>query len=862
MNKLTRLVSIALCLALIAMLPVRADASDAVFLIDEPKDLLALSEKCRLDAFSTNITVVLSNNIDMTGFDLVPIPIFSGSFHGNGHTISGLTLTPTGSVQGLFRTLTDTAIVTDLHLEAEVTPGGSASITGGLAGINYGIIRGCSFNGTVSGIDRIGGIVGTNGLTGIIENCDVNGSVHGTHFIGGIAGENAGVIRHCENNAQVNTTVEQNKVELGDITLESVTGTEYAATVTDVGGICGTGSGVIRQCHNYGNVGYPQIGYNIGGIAGSFSGYIEGCSNSAEICGRKEVAGILGQLEPAVNILYEEDTIQTLQNQLDGLSATAGSAGGRVQSGANALDRFSNDLETQIEDAQEALKLLIPDPENPSLPDEDTLEAARNALSSSLSDMTGSLNTMIQSGMDTLSGLTGDLQSITGQMNQIGATVGSAADNLGGSVSDISDLDTEDDRTAKVESCRNLGSIQGEWNVGGIVGAMAPENDLDPESDLQLIGNNSLNFDIELRAVVLDCENAGTVYASKQNAGGIAGWVSMGLIKNSINTAGIEAENADYVGGIAGQSMGFLRDCNAKCAILGSTYVGGISGTGATVTDCLAMVTFYGHREKFGAILGVMEGAVPVGNYYLPIGSDPGAIDGISYAALAEPLSEEAFFAREDLPGQFRLVRITFLFDDGTVQTHSLPYGCAIGAITFPEIPKKGNIEGHWEGPDMPSGKVRQDVTFTVVYPSHVTVLSSQLTDHNGRPVMLLQGEFTKDATLSAEVLSETEFDYCWSFSHSQSLSSMTMRVLIPEGLSGDMVAAKLRLADGSWQTAQFRTDGSYLVISLPDGADALGISAVAQDYTLLILIAAGGLLIAAAAVTGIAISKKRKKAK
>ena len=861
MRKFISLISILICLTLLASLSPGASAADGVFLIDAPEDLVALAEKCRLDAFSANITVVLASDIDMTGFDFTPIPIFGGNFHGNGHSITGLALAPVGSVQGLFRMLTDTAVVTDLHLEAEVTPGGSGGITGSIAGINYGSILNCTFSGSIAGTDRVGGIAGINALTGVIENCSVSGSIHGTHFIGGIAGENAGVIRGCTNHAQVNTSVEQNKVSLGDITLESVTGTEYAATVTDVGGICGTGTGVIRQCHNHGNVGYPQIGYNIGGIAGSFSGYIEACANDAQICGRKEVGGILGQLEPAVNVLYSEDTIQTLQNQLDGLSATAGSAGGRVQNSANALDRFANDLQEQIDDAQDALELLIPDPDNPTLPDEDTLEAAKNALSSSLSDITGSLNTMVQSGMDTLGGLTGDLQSLTGQMNQIGATVGSAADNLGGSISDISDLDTPDDHTAKVENCANRGTVQGEWNVGGIAGAMAPENDLDPESDLQLIGNNSMNFDIELRAVVLNCDNSGAVSVTKQNAGGIVGWASMGLVKGAVNTAPVEAENADYVGGIAGQSMGYLRSCSAKCAIRGSSYVGGISGTGAAVTDCLAMVSFSGHQEKFGAILGVMDGAAPLGNYYLPMGSDPGAIDGISYATLAEPLSEEAFFAREDLPGAFRLVRVTFLFEDGTVKEHSLPYGCSIGVIDFPEIPKKANTDGSWEGPDIPSGKVRQDITFKAVYRNHVTVLSSQLTDNGQKPVLLLQGEFVEDSGLIAESLNEPGFDAAWSFRHPESLSPRVLRVLIPENFQDNDLSAKVRLGDGSWQAASCRIDGSYLVVSLPDGADAVGLTLVPRDFTTLILLAAGGILLFATLLTAVLVLRKKKKA-
>jgi hypothetical protein len=90
----------------------------------------------------------------------------------------------------------------------------------------------------------------------------------------------------------------------------------------------------------------------------------------------------------------------------------------------------------------------------------------------------------------------------------------------------------------------------------------------------------------------------------------------------------------------------------------------------------------------------------------------------------------------------------------------------------------------------------------------------------------------------------------------------MAVRVLIPDTMTSDSVTVKLRLADGNWQTSQFQAEGSYLVLTLPDGADALGLSAVARDYTLLFLLAAGCLLTIAALVTAIVISRKRKKSK
>ncbi|MBM6901369.1 hypothetical protein H6B10_17125, partial [Gemmiger formicilis] len=38
------------------------------------------------------------------------------------------------------------------------------------------------------GTRQIGGIAGTNTVTGIITGCTVNGSVYGDHFVGGMAG--------------------------------------------------------------------------------------------------------------------------------------------------------------------------------------------------------------------------------------------------------------------------------------------------------------------------------------------------------------------------------------------------------------------------------------------------------------------------------------------------------------------------------------------------------------------------------------------------------------------------------------------------------------------------------------------------
>ena len=855
-----RVICLTLCAVMLfsTALCVSAAESDNVIYISNSDRFLAFAENCRLDSYSQNLTVQLSGNIDLSGTDFSGIPIFSGTFEGNGYTISGLQLAGDGSNLGLFRYLTESAVVRDLHIMGYVTPGGSGSIAGSLAGSNAGTIENCSFEGKVSGIDNIGGLVGINQLTGVISRSSVSGIVNGHHFAGGIAGSNYGVIRSCENHARINTTVEQNDVDLEDVSLESIINSESVATVTDIGGICGIGTGVIRSCRNYGSVGYPQIGYNIGGIAGSWSGYLHQCYNYAAVDGRKEVGGIAGQLEPAVSILYKEDTLQTLQEQMDTMSGLTSGAGSHIQSSSNALGAQGQNIEKQVEDAQKALDILIPDADDPTPPDDESILAAQNALSSSFSEITASLNNMISISENTLGTLNQDIQSISSQMNAISGTIGNASENLGGSIADVSDGDTEDTLSAKIRSCVNVGTVRGDWNVGGIVGAVALENDLDPESDLQLIGSSSLNYDMELRAVILNCENEGDVQGKKQNVGGVAGWVSLGLIKQCTNTGAIDAGTADYTGGIAGLSSGYIRLCNAKCTLSGESYTGGIAGTGTTVTDCKAMVSLGSHGEKTGAILGDSEEPDLLSNYYLPIGTDPGAIDGISYAAMAEPLGANEFFALDALPQKFSTLTVTFQFDDSTSSRCTLPYGSILRPEQMPAIPEHNGNEAVWVGSIQPGDRVLFDTVFTLEYTDYLQTLQSSLQNETGLPVLLAQGQFSPNAVFTANVLEDSDGLAGYTLELPDSKLPVKLRCMLP--LHSDPEHIRLMVLTGTdWSESSFTVNGSYLVFDAPNGISALRVDEIPFDDTLYIICAAAVLAVIIIGAVTVCVRHKRK---
>ena len=300
MNRAKRLWALLTCLALLTTLTLPAAAEGAVFTINSPEDWAEFVRLSTRDVWSQGMTVELTTDLDLSDSGSTPVPIFQGTFHGNGHTISGVFCSQKGSKIGLFRTLTQSAVVEDLTVTGTLEPQGTASSVGLLAGENYGTIRRCSAQGTVSGQEDVGGLVGLNGEEGLLLACSSNAQVTGVTNAGGIAGQNLGTLDTCSNSGSINPQANQ------DIP-------------TNVGGIAGLSRGTIRDCSNSGVVGYSHLGYNMGGIAGLQSGEILRCSNTGLIQGRKDVGGIVGQFEPSTTLTYSDSPTQALSDSLGGL---------------------------------------------------------------------------------------------------------------------------------------------------------------------------------------------------------------------------------------------------------------------------------------------------------------------------------------------------------------------------------------------------------------------------------------------------------------------------------------------------------------------------------------------------------------
>lgn len=885
-----RIICTVLSLLLLLALPVAAETQQSeeavqpqktILRIATAEQFLAFAENCRLDTYSRDLQVVLMRDIDLSGMDFQGIPTFSGIFLGRGHTVSGVHITADGSNMGFFRYLTETAVVSQLQVTGTVAPGGSRFYAGGIAGSNAGRLEACGFSGTVDGGDNVGGLVGVNTVTGLLENCTVQGTVTGNHFVGGFAGENLGVIRNGVNTAQVNAEAHDNTLDISDITIESITGAEAAGTTTDIGGIAGKNAGVIRECENRSDVGYQRMGYNIGGIAGSSSGYIADCENYGQVHGRKEVGGIVGQMEPATRIEFSIDTLQVLEGQLDTLSGLTSGAGYNASSGAAGITAQMNALENHMQTAKDALQTLLPkdDPDSilPDVPDMDTITAAQNALSESMKGMQSSANGITSGIQGTLATLSKDMQAITGQIGVMGQTIKGAEENLGGSLTDVSDLDTAEDTTGKVTGCVNYGSVLADLNAGGIVGAMAVENELDQEDNLAIQGESSLNFTGELRSVVIACENLGTVTAKKQGAGGIVGWQALGLVRDSSNSGKLDAAAADYVGGIAGLSDGIIRNCNAKSELSGSAYIGGIAGSGSTVTDCRSMTLFHSVTEYMGEVLGSRTQSLnPTeanvsGNLYLSIGKDWGAIDGISYGGAAEPLERTRFVNLENLSDMFKTVKVYFIFEDGQVHTVSIAPGGSLAEDQIPALPEKAGYIGHWEGlAEADLSFIEFDTIFPAVYAKQIDTLQSDILRESGQAVLLAQGQFLTEEPIVLEDLL-AEYDpmllapsvvEVWGIRAPADAQIHTLRFCLPEGLTAeDVKLSVMDSASGEYAPCPFTVNGSYIVFEA-ENAGALCIQRAAADYTVWYLAAGGAAALLAILVTAVAVSNKKKKSR
>ncbi len=254
---------------------------------------------------------------------------FVGTFSGNGHTISNLSIERSENEVGLFGKTDNGVLLTNVEL-VDVTIVGNSSDSnarvGGLVGWNDGgTVEDSSVTGDVTNDGtgnnpRVGGLIGQNSAS--ISDSHTTGTVAGSGRVGGLVGNNNGDVSDSYTTSDV--TGSSNLVggligaNGGDITGSYATGSVNATTI--VGGLVGTSEGgSVTNSYATGTVDGER---DVGGLVGSSEDDISHSYAVGAVNGTDNVGGLLGSSNGGeINNAYwnTETTNQTSSDGGDGL---------------------------------------------------------------------------------------------------------------------------------------------------------------------------------------------------------------------------------------------------------------------------------------------------------------------------------------------------------------------------------------------------------------------------------------------------------------------------------------------------------------------------------------------------------------
>lgn len=201
------------------------EVSEGNYTVDNEKGLKNLAKLVNNGAIDINIT--LTGDINLTG-EWTPIgnyeQKYTGTFDGNGKTITGLTIDQKEtSFLGLIGYLGSGGKVQNLTLE-NVNLNGNWNVGGVVGYNNNGTVTACTASGSINGKERVGGIVGCNYLGTVTACYNTSSTVNGSYLIGGVVGQNnKGIVTACYN---------ASGSIYGEVTVGGVVGDNYTGTVT------------------------------------------------------------------------------------------------------------------------------------------------------------------------------------------------------------------------------------------------------------------------------------------------------------------------------------------------------------------------------------------------------------------------------------------------------------------------------------------------------------------------------------------------------------------------------------------------------------------------------------------------------
>ena len=531
------------------------------------------------------------------------------------------------------------------------------------------------------------------------------------------------------------------------------------------------------------------------------------------------------------------------------------------------IDDNLNQMKGEISSASDNIKNL-----------QSTLTGTGDSLTNTMSNISGELTDQSKASGDTIDSMTdsvdGGIQSITSDLDRILNTSSRITDIIsddvnvllgnGSAIDDVSGEALTERTLGVVSGCSNHGKIEGDINAGGIAGIMNTEYDVDPEVDMDLTELTDVEVRSTTNDVLIHCINYGTVAGKKRNSGGVAGSEELGLIHACENYGTVQLESGNGLGGIAGYSASRVNQSYALCNLKGDNKIGGITGEGYDISNCLAMVTISGNRtEKIGSIAGcINEDGTLENNYFV---SDLwGGVDQINYIGKAQRCTYEELMQMETVPAGFTQVTVTFEQDDEVLATLQIPYDGTVTEEEVPDIEPDEDCYISWDR-KFPLTHVTANVTVTAESKRFTKSLAWFSAANQLKPDFLVEGDFYDTSVLSAESVQadrisdgDPAYAYIWNIDNMpEQKEEYVLHLRIPDGADSAVVRIQ---TENKWEKADTEEDGSYVTVSVPYGT-AFAVYSVQDNSVpiwLILALAIAAVLAAALIIKAIRRGKKR----
>ena len=451
-----------------------------------------------------------------------------------------------------------------------------------------------------------------------------------------------------------------------------------------------------------------------------------------------------------------------------------------------------------------------------------------------------------------------ELHTVRDRMRKVRHTAEDGADRLRERIRDkelyydVSDSDENIQEAGRIVECVNQGEIHADVNGGGVVGRIAIDISNDPDFKITENGEETLNFEQDLRALILRSGNYSDIIVKNDYAGGIVGRADYGAVVAGENYGNITAESGKYAGGIAGCSAYRVRNCYCLCNVSATDYAGGITGYGKDVYENTAMASAMTSKgSKAGTIAGDVdtEGRVDTNIY---VAEAQGAVNNVTYITQAEGIDYYRLISDEKTPSDFYRFQVKFVAEGITLKTMVFDYGEDVPVSEIPEIPVKEGYYTDWENVELTN--IHRNLTIHAVYSAWETSLSSARTEGD-KPLALIGADFYPGSILHAERIEapavELEpyktlcgYEYQVRYREKNDWDSLELRVL-----AEDKNADALAFVDKDGKATMLETERvqSYLKARVPSSEGVVAVLSserTKHKYMIMAGIGAGILLL------------------